>query len=159
MNCHPDTPPFPFSFSCRGWLLRLLLLLVEADLSLGAVKDYSSTHHVTLIPPCLFLLRSANQDEGCAVHVCVLACAYLSVAFCVSPCWLPCLSGVFVSSVCAPKVYLIRKSLRLRPEYREENRIQSWYIDENGMTQKYFNKITNIKIGSHMDNIITNNAF
>lgn len=35
MNSHPDRPPFTFSFS--------LLLLVKANLSLGAVKDYGST--------------------------------------------------------------------------------------------------------------------
>ncbi len=105
----PRPTTLPLFLSCRGWLLLLLLLVAEADLSLGAVKDYSSTHHVTLIPPCLLLLRSANQDRGWAVHVCVcmLACAYFACVwvafFCVSI-----HAGRHVCQECLSQAYMLQ---------------------------------------------------
>lgn len=73
-----------------GWML----VLIEANLSLGAVKDYSSAHHVTLIPLCLLRPCSANQDQGWAEDVCVYV-AHICVSLLAG--WHVCLKRIFTN--------------------------------------------------------------
>lgn len=62
----------------RWWLLPPM----EANLSLGSVKDYSNTHHVTLIPPPPFLPCSEPIRMSGSSMLCTFVCRYMESTVC-----------------------------------------------------------------------------